>query len=264
VRPTRGFSLIELLVVISIVALLVGILLPVLGSARDSARSAQCLSNLRQMGIALQGYATTEHDYLPLYYRIEPGGWLNYWFGRGQGSSVPEGSRQLQPERGAIGPYLGRGVVEGLLCPSFPYDNADFHRKFATRACSYGINLALAPYPFQTTNPGVPVRLNDIEQPADVMSFADGVQYWSVEDGFNEAFYIGIDNPSAADPLADPNGGFAHFRHAGATQLAYLDGHAAADKFPDIPRTHDDLGGSPAGHLTTGDIGPDTIYGKTW
>lgn len=56
--PSRfaGFTLIELLVVISIIALLISILLPVLGRARDSVKQTQCLSNMRQLGIASYGY----------------------------------------------------------------------------------------------------------------------------------------------------------------------------------------------------------------
>ena len=65
-HPRRGFTLIELLVVIAIIAILAAILFPVFARAREKARQASCMSNLKQIGIAVRMYAQDHHDLLPM------------------------------------------------------------------------------------------------------------------------------------------------------------------------------------------------------
>ena len=62
--PPAGFTLVELLVVIGIVALLVGVLMPALGAARAQARAVACLSNVRQIAVAAQMYVNENKRYV--------------------------------------------------------------------------------------------------------------------------------------------------------------------------------------------------------
>src|SRR5438045_6645679 len=61
----RGFTLIELLVVIAIIAVLIALLLPAVQAAREAARRAQCVNNLKQLGLAVHNYVQ-QNNVLPL------------------------------------------------------------------------------------------------------------------------------------------------------------------------------------------------------
>src|SRR3954467_4062243 len=106
-----GFTLVQLLFVIGIIALLISILLPSLNKARESANRVKCLSNLRQLGMAMQMYANQNKDQIALGTK---GNVLqdNYglWYGTGS-----------YPRWMAFGTYFYSGLIkspESYYCPA--------------------------------------------------------------------------------------------------------------------------------------------------
>ena len=106
--PRRGFSLIELLCVVAIVAVLLALLLPAVQAAREAARRAQCVNNLRQIGLALHGY----HDvngFMPVARPLRSTG-LMHNRGSGYASALPN----------AVLPSTAESVG-GWQCRILPY-----------------------------------------------------------------------------------------------------------------------------------------------
>jgi prepilin-type N-terminal cleavage/methylation domain-containing protein/prepilin-type processing-associated H-X9-DG protein len=136
-RALRGFTLIELLVVIAIIAVLIALLLPAVQAAREAARRAQCVNNLKQLGLALHNYVSQQNTFPPVVQNGGLGVWSNFggpyfdpWPLDWTASILPQ--MEQQPLYNALNFAFGSGFnggdlqnttvlatqVGSLLCPS--------------------------------------------------------------------------------------------------------------------------------------------------
>jgi len=176
-----GFTLIELLVVMGIVAVLAGLLLPVVSAARRRARRAACISNLRQCAIALNLYLHDSNDYFPQSLSMgADGGW--------------------RTTLDALRPYLG-SPGELFRCPADAEGAVDFSFLGLPRT-SYSVNEALMPAA-APVGPGGWVRAYQAPKARVTVTFYDAQM---------------VIAPTGPDVVPA-------YRHTGAANVAYLDGH---------------------------------------
>ncbi len=137
-RSRRGFTLIELLVVIAIIAVLIALLLPAVQAAREAARRAQCVNNLKQMGLAFANYESSVGSF-PMTSVLVPGTGLGNFSFNGTWSAF---SRVLPyMEQGSVYNVINYSITKGysaaanttititqlsfLYCPSDPGSHID-------------------------------------------------------------------------------------------------------------------------------------------
>jgi len=196
--PRRGFTLIELLVVIAIIAILAAILFPVFARAREKARQVACMSNIRQIGVAVWMYVEDYKGVIP---------WDDLTIG-----GAPEGTAPTWTWRLMIFPYVQNDQI--FVCPTAPRQNT-FDGTFPDygQTAGYAINHVHWDNDLGTgaePPPGHPVE--DIRYPVRCILLTDFTGDYSISAWGTQAHGYVHDDPSGT-------------RHNDGCNYLFCDGH---------------------------------------
>ena len=236
-RARRGFTLVELMVVVGIVALLVAILMPALGAARRQARSVACLSNLRQLGVAFQMYCNQNKGRC---FRYVDNSAEQLWVPLLQPHVANIDAVRLCPEATQPGESVYGNAFTAWGEPAMLHTAADW----LGRGGSYGMNMWLHPLPMdgvdgllvyghtQVIGPRSAYVALPAKDGAGVPLFADC--NWL--GGWPRSTDAPPSNLAGAYDLENHMRRFCMARHKRSINVVFLDGHAQGVVLEDLWR----------------------------
>jgi prepilin-type N-terminal cleavage/methylation domain-containing protein/prepilin-type processing-associated H-X9-DG protein len=213
-RACNAFTLVELLAVISIIAMLLAILMPSMARARQQGRGVVCQNNLRQMSITACVYTQNYDGFYPIaqYTQITPTGCVNYNWDFAVADEG--GAKKLLP--GIL--WQGQMIEKIQQCPSFKGQSNDP----ASPYTGYNYNTSYIGHG-EGECIEIPVKSNAVKRAAGCALFGDG--QWS--GGANK--FMRAPFKSDADRTFNARyAGTQGFRHLGTTNVAWADGHSSS------------------------------------